>query len=181
MKYIIALLVVAAGLVFSASAQAQTTVHESCGGATFPVYSGSHEICSHTFLLAGTCTGGDMYNVWTVVSGNVAGYGPPYMYPWENEWIQIIGATITDLTPADNYGGWRIGSGYAPDIMLSLAPGAARTASVFYPAGTVWMYPPVGYATGGLPIKDVHGGCDVGQWATLLVDFYYISAQNLTP
>ena len=157
---------------------AQTTVTETCHGTSYPLLQGDHEICSYTAQFNGTCNGTDLWNQWTVNASPPSSLSYAIM-PFEDHWIKIVGHMITDAT-ASNHTYWQIGSGYVADIQGGLGAGQ-NSITVMYPAGNVWMYPPAGYNTGGLPLKDLHGSCSGGSSVTVLVTLYYVSAQGLVP
>lgn len=160
-----------------AYAQNSTSL-ERCNGGNYPVLAGDHEICSYSAQFIGTCTGGDMYDKWTTVNASPAPALNWAITPWENQWIRIIGHEITSFNPNDGHGGWHIGSGYVADIQGGLGAGENHSI-VFYPPGHVWMFPPIGYQTGGLAIKDLHGACTAGQPANVQVTFYYTTAAGI--
>lgn len=138
-------------VLFSGYSEAQSTVRQVCAQSGYPVYQGTNEVCSHTFQLQAQCLpgGSDLYASWSVI-GNVsvpAGQSASFMWPWETEWIQIIGWTITDVTLNDNFDWWGIGSGYAPDMMDRMAP-PQHSKTTFLPAGDAWYFPPIGLQQG---------------------------------
>lgn len=180
MKKLLTLIFAALALVVAATsaepARAQTTATEGCHTALYTVVAGTHEICSQTFQFVGTCTGGDMWNQWSAIITAPPNAHPIFMLPWENQWIGIVGYSITDNNPTGNHQ-WRIGSGYVADINATLAsPDNSKT--WYFPSGSVWYFPPAGYLGA---MKDLHGLCPVGQGANVSVDFYYFGAGQLPP
>lgn len=136
-----------------------------CGGGDVTIP------CSATWALSGTCSGEDMWDKWTISSGQ-ANVGEKFIRPWENTPIKVIGY---ELVKIQHLSFWRFNDRYLnatqswfmigstihaqSDAMLWLGPGENR-ARLIWPTGLGNVWPIKAKARKGLlDILDLHGQC----------------------
>jgi hypothetical protein len=160
---------------------------------------------SHSFQFDGTCTGGDMWNAWTVT-----GYGAPpdaLIRPWHERPINVIGYELVKLahTPAErSWWAWlfgeaedrswfMLGSTIQSDAMAWIAPGEWHGKTMF-PAGLSQPFPsrsqakPLQYFRNDKgevyrvdgDLLDLHGHCPKGDVVSVMLTVYFTLADAAT-
>jgi hypothetical protein len=156
------------------------------GGWTPSPPLGTQTLYSQAFQMAATCAAnaGDMVYTWGI-NGQSGGAGvvpPPgtkgksFIYPWLPTDITIHGVELTVLpaapsapTPAISF--LMVGNNADGDAMVFLPSGQSHITQ-WYPSGTGFQFP--GTSDGdSTTYIDLHGACTAGQWAVVMVVFYY--------
>jgi hypothetical protein len=156
---------------------------------------------SHSFQFDGTCTGGDMWDQWTI-------YGSPpmpdyFVRPWHDKPITVIGYELvkrSHVRPKPKLSWWQwltgwgdtrpldhnwfmIGSTIQADAMLWMGAGETRS-QVMWPAGLGQPFPsrnsakPIRKVSDAPPryegdLLDIHGECPKGDVVALLMTVYF--------
>jgi hypothetical protein len=144
---------------------------QRCNEHLYSMDDGHSVVCSNTWQFTGTCTGGDMWDQWTITGEpKTRGF---LIKPWLHYPITVVGYELVKLQGVANF--WfMIGSMIQPDAQLWLAPNETHSKQM-WPAGSGQPFPSIEQAN---PAKredviDLHGGCPKGDKPTIMMTIYY--------
>lgn len=83
---------------------ARAAPDQSCNAGEIKPPDGVEIVCSNTWRLNGTCSGNDMWDQWEI--GGEPNPEGPFIRPWTNAPIRVIGYELVKLQAGDNDGVW---------------------------------------------------------------------------